>query len=42
MLLLQISKVKEITLVIPAKNEPNALPLVINEIKKLNIADKKS
>ena len=28
---------KEITLIIPAKNEPNALPLVMNEIKKLNI-----
>ena len=27
----------EITLVIPAKNEPNALPLVLSEIKELNL-----
>lgn len=27
----------EITLVIPAKNEPNALPLVLNEIKEMNL-----
>ena len=28
---------KYITLVIPAKNEPNALPLVLTEIKELNL-----
>ena len=28
---------KNITLVIPAKNEPNALPLVLSEIKNMNI-----
>ena len=28
---------KNITLVIPAKNEPNALPMVLKEIKKLNL-----
>ena len=27
----------EITLIIPAKDEPNALPLVLNEIKKKKI-----
>jgi len=27
----------QITLVIPAKNEPNALPIVLNEIKKKKI-----
>ena len=27
----------EITLVIPAKEEPNALPMVLNEIKKMNL-----
>ena len=27
----------EITLVIPAKNEPNALPLVLNEIKEMKL-----
>lgn len=27
----------EITLVIPAKEEPNALPIVLNEIKKMNL-----
>ena len=26
----------EITLIIPAKDEPNALPIVLNEIKKKN------
>ena len=25
---------KDITLIIPAKEEPNALPMVLNEIKK--------
>ena len=28
---------KNITLIIPAKNEPNALPLVLTEIKELNL-----
>ncbi len=28
---------KNITLVIPAKNEPNALPLVLSEIKNMNL-----
>ena len=27
----------EITLIIPAKNEPNALPLVLNEIKEMQL-----
>ena len=27
----------EITLIIPAKEEPNALPLVLNEIKEMNL-----
>ena len=27
----------EITLIIPAKNEPNALPLVLKEIKEMKI-----
>lgn len=30
----------EITLIIPAKNEPNALPLVLNEIKEMKLAIK--
>ena len=28
---------KNITLIIPAKNEPNALPIVLKEIKNLNL-----
>ena len=28
---------EEITLIIPAKNEPNALPLVLDEIKKMQL-----
>ena len=31
---------KDITLIIPAKNEPNALPLVLEEIKKLGLTVK--
>lgn len=31
---------ENITLIIPAKNEPNALPIVLNEIKKLKLAVK--
>ena len=30
----------EITLIIPAKDEPNALPLVLNEIKKKKLSVK--
>ena len=26
---------KEITLIIPAKKEPNALPIVLNELKEI-------
>ncbi len=28
---------KNVTLIIPAKNEPNALPLVLREINELNL-----
>ena len=31
---------ENITLIIPAKNEPNALPIVLNEIKKLKLTVK--
>ncbi|MDC3022459.1 glycosyltransferase family 2 protein [Candidatus Pelagibacter sp.] len=31
---------EEITLIIPAKNEPNALPIVLNEIKKMQLSVK--
>ena len=31
---------EEITLIIPAKNEPNALPMVLNEIKKMQLSVK--